>query len=65
MRLQTTTLPADLAAWMDTDMRAFFEALPYGQKRRYVEPIEQATRRETREWRVAHAVRTLRERSQS
>lgn len=60
-----TRIPPDLAAWLDADMREYFEALPRGERRRYADSIEQASGRAAREWRVAIAVRRLRERRDS
>jgi uncharacterized protein YdeI (YjbR/CyaY-like superfamily) len=57
-----TQIPSDLAAWLDSDTREYFEALPRSEQRRYVDSIERASGRAAREWRVAIAVQRLRER---
>ncbi len=54
------TLPPDVAIMLDTSTRRFFDDLPDRQKRRYVEPIVQAGKPETREHRIANAVQMLR-----
>ena len=54
------TLPPDLSIMLDGETRLFFDGLSYRRKRRYLEPIVQATKPETREHRIATAVRMLR-----
>ncbi len=54
------TLPPDLSIMLDGETRLFFDRLSYSQKRRYVEPIVQARKPETRERRTANAVQMLR-----
>ena len=56
------TLPPDVAIMLDAPTRRFFDDLPYGQKRHYVEPIVRAKEPVTREHRIAHAIRKLRDR---
>ena len=55
-------IPRDLAIMLDADTRHFFDSLPSGRQRRYVEPIIQARELETREYRVARAIQMMRER---
>jgi uncharacterized protein YdeI (YjbR/CyaY-like superfamily) len=55
------TTPPDLAMMLDPDARVAFESLPERRRRRYLEPILQARRPETREHRIARAIRMLRE----
>ena len=48
------TVPVDLAAALDADAaaRSFFDGLSYSNKRRVVEPIEDARTPETRQRRI-------------
>jgi Bacteriocin-protection, YdeI or OmpD-Associated/Domain of unknown function (DUF1905) len=54
-------VPSDLGAELDKDAAAkrYFESLSYSNKRRIVEPIASARTAETRERRIAKAVRSL------
>ena len=55
------TTPPDLAVMLDGETRLAFESLSEGRRRRYVEPIVQARGPEAREYRIARAIRMLRE----
>ena len=55
------TTPPDLAIMLDADARLAFDSLPEARRRRYIDPIVQATKPETREHRIARAIRMLRE----
>jgi hypothetical protein len=57
------SVPADLATALDaaTGARQFFEALSYSNKRRIVEPINDAKSPETRQRRIDASVARLRE----
>ena len=55
------TTPPDLAIMLDADARRAFESLPDKRRRRYLSPIVQARTPETREHRIARAIRMLRE----
>ncbi len=61
MTYRTLEPPRELATWLDVDTRRLFDDLPYSRQRRYVELVENARTVETREWRIAEAVRMLRE----
>jgi hypothetical protein len=52
-------LPDDLAAALDGDARAFYDALSFSAKQRVVLPIEQAKKPETRRSRVDKAAALL------
>lgn len=56
-----SAIPADLVPWLDADMREFLDGLSATRRRRYVKPIEQATDRDIREWRIANTLAMLRE----
>ena len=58
------TLPPDLSVMLDGETRLAFDSLPEARRRRYIEPIVQARRPEAREYRVAQAIRMLREERQ-
>ena len=57
------TLPPDFADALDreTDARQFFDSLSYSNKRRIVQPIEDAKTDETRQRRIAKSLEMLRE----
>lgn len=61
--LREVTVPADLADALDNDpvARRSFDALSFSKKQRYVIPIEQAKKPETRLQRITKAVSMLRE----
>jgi len=56
---RTVEIPADLAAALDTDCRAFLESLSYTHRKEYVRWIEDAKRAETRRARIEKAVGML------
>ena len=60
---RAVAVPPDLAAALDGDpaARRYFDALSYSNKRRVVEPIEDAKSAETRQRRIAAAVGRLHE----
>jgi uncharacterized protein YdeI (YjbR/CyaY-like superfamily) len=47
------TTPPDLAIMLDAEARLAFDRLSEDRRRRYLEPIVQATKPETREHRIA------------
>ena len=55
------TTPPDLAILLSAEERLEFDNLPYSRRRRYIEPIVQASKPETREHRIARTIRMLRE----
>jgi bifunctional DNA-binding transcriptional regulator/antitoxin component of YhaV-PrlF toxin-antitoxin module len=57
---RTVEVPADLAAVLGSEERAFFDALAFTHRREYVEWIEDAKREQTRQSRIAKAVELLR-----
>jgi uncharacterized protein YdeI (YjbR/CyaY-like superfamily) len=57
---RTIEVPADLAAALGPDERAFLDSLAYTNRREYVEWIEDAKREETRQNRIAKAGEMLR-----
>jgi bifunctional DNA-binding transcriptional regulator/antitoxin component of YhaV-PrlF toxin-antitoxin module len=56
---RTVELPADLAAALGPDERAFFDSLAFTHRREYVEWIDEAKREETRRKRIVKAVAML------
>jgi hypothetical protein len=56
---RTVDLPADLAAALGPDERAFFDSLAFTHRREYVEWIDEAKREETRQKRIVKAVAML------
>jgi uncharacterized protein YdeI (YjbR/CyaY-like superfamily) len=59
---RTVELPADLAAALDPDARAFLDSLSYTHRKEYVRWIEEAKRDETRRSRVEKAAIMLADR---
>jgi hypothetical protein len=59
---RTVDVPPDLAAALDAETRAYFDALSYTHRKEYVRWIEEAKREETRQSRVTRAVEMLRDR---
>ena len=55
------TTPPDLAMMLSAEERLAFDSLPDRRRRRYIEPILQASQPETREHRIARAIQMLRE----
>ena len=55
-------MPADLAAALDPDARAFLDSLSYTHRKEYVRWIEEAKRAETRQARIEKAAGMLAER---
>jgi hypothetical protein len=55
------TLPDDLAAAMDDDARAAYDALSYTHRKEWVRWVEEAKKPETRETRIERTVTGLRE----
>jgi uncharacterized protein YdeI (YjbR/CyaY-like superfamily) len=58
------TTPPDLAIMLDAEARLALDRLPDRRRRRYIEPIVQATRPDMREHRIARTIRMLREESE-
>lgn len=56
---RTFKLPADLAAALGSEERAFFDSLAFTHRREYVEWIEGAKREQTRQSRIAKAAEML------
>ena len=56
---RTVDLPADFAAALGPDERAFLDSLAFTHRREYVEWIEDAKREETRQSRIVKAVEML------
>ncbi len=54
-------LPADLAAAMDDDVRATYDALSYTHRKEWVRWVEEAKKPETRSTRIEKTVAGLRE----
>jgi hypothetical protein len=59
---RTVEVPAELAAALDSETRAYFDALSYTHRKEYVRWIDEAKRDETRRSRVAKAAEMLRRR---
>ena len=57
---RTVDVPADFAAALGPEERAFLDSLAFTHRREYVEWIEDAKREETRQSRIAKAVEMLR-----
>ena len=55
------TTPPDLAIMLDAEARQVLDSLSSSRRRRFLEPIVQATKPETREHRIARTIRMLRE----
>jgi len=60
-RLMSMHTPPDVAMMLDGDARVYLESLPHSRRRRYLDPIVQARQPDTREHRIARAIRMLNE----
>ena len=60
-RLMNMHTPPDVAMMLDANTRLYFESLPRSRRRRYLDPILQARQPDTREHRIARAIRMLHE----
>ncbi|HZA40632.1 MAG TPA: YdeI/OmpD-associated family protein [Actinomycetota bacterium] len=62
---RTIEVPPDFAERMSKATRAFFDSLSYSHRREYVQWIEEAKKKETRDRRIAKAVEMLGEGSRT
>jgi uncharacterized protein YdeI (YjbR/CyaY-like superfamily) len=60
-RPRTVEVPADLAAALDPETRAFFDSLSFTHRKEYVRWIEEAKREATRRTRIEKAATMLRQ----